>query len=103
MHHVTNRSHTPRNRTDPSVRAPESKTDMRFGTWNVMSHYRSVSLTAAARELARYKLNVLGVQKLTWDKGDTVSVEDYKFVYVKKRKIINWEQDFFTPQNSISS
>jgi hypothetical protein len=30
--------------------------DMRFGTWNVRSMYRADSLTAAARELARYKL-----------------------------------------------
>jgi hypothetical protein len=28
---------------------------MRFGTWNFRSLYRAGSLTAAARELARYK------------------------------------------------
>ena len=33
---------------------------MRFGTWNVRSLYRVGSLTAAARELARYKLDHLG-------------------------------------------
>jgi len=32
------------------------KKDMRFGTWNVRTLYRTGSLTAAARELARYKL-----------------------------------------------
>ena len=31
---------------------------MRFGTWNVRSLYREGPLTAAARELARYKLDV---------------------------------------------
>jgi hypothetical protein len=32
--------------------------DMRFGTWNVRSLYQAGSLTAAAaRELARYKLD----------------------------------------------
>ena len=30
------------------------------------------SLTAAARELARYKLDLVGVQEVRWDKGGTV-------------------------------
>ena len=32
---------------------------MRFGTWNVRSLYRAGSLTAAARELAWYKLDLV--------------------------------------------
>jgi len=37
---------------------------MKFGTWNVSSLYRSGSLTAAtARELARYKLDLLGMRR----------------------------------------
>jgi exonuclease III len=43
--------------------------DMRFGTWNVRSLYRAGSLRAAARELAGYKLGVVGVQEVRWDKG----------------------------------
>jgi len=35
---------------------------MRFGTLNVRSLYRAGSLTAAVRELARYKLDLVGVQ-----------------------------------------
>ena len=41
---------------------------MRFGTWNVRSLYRSVSLITVARELARYKLDLLDVQEVIWDK-----------------------------------
>jgi hypothetical protein len=41
---------------------------MRFGTWNIRSLYRSGSLMAAARELARYKLDLAGVQEVRWDK-----------------------------------
>jgi len=54
---------------------------MRFGTWNVRSLYRSGSLTAgaAARELARYKLDLVGVQEVGWDKGKKVRAGDYKF------------------------
>jgi len=43
---------------------------MRFGTWNVGSLYRAGSLTAAARELARYKLDLVGVQEARWYKGE---------------------------------
>ena len=42
---------------------------MRFLTWNARSLYRAGSLTAAARELARYKLDLVGLQKVRWDKG----------------------------------
>ena len=44
---------------------------MKFGTFNVMSLYRARSLTAAARELARYKLDLVDVQEFRWDKGGT--------------------------------
>jgi len=38
--------------------------EMKIGTWNVSSLYRAGSLKAAARELARYKLDVVGVQEV---------------------------------------
>jgi exonuclease III len=50
---------------------------MRFGTWNVKSLYRSGSLMTVARELARYKLDLVGVQDVRWDKGGRVRVGDY--------------------------
>jgi len=56
---------------------------MRFGTWIVSSLCRSGSLTAAARELARYKLDLVGVQRVTWDKGCTLRPRDYIFCYGK--------------------
>ena len=34
-----------------------------------MSLYRAGSPTAAARELARYKLDLVGVQGIRWEKG----------------------------------
>jgi exonuclease III len=46
---------------------------MRFGTWNVRSLYRAGSVTAAARDLARYKLDLVDVQEVRCDKGGTVS------------------------------
>ena len=56
---------------------------MRFGTWNVGSLYRVGSLTAVARELARYKLELMGVQEVRWDKGGTVREGNCIFFYGK--------------------
>jgi len=53
--------------TDNLVRNKKRNRDMRFSTWNVRSLYRAGSLTAAARELLRYKLDLVGVQELRWD------------------------------------
>jgi len=55
---------------------------MKIGTWNVRSLYRAGSIKAAARELARYKLDVVGVQ-VSCDKGGTVRAGDYDFFYGK--------------------
>lgn len=54
-----------------------------LGTWNVRSLYRAGSLTAVARELARYKLDLVGVQEVRWDKEGTVRAGDYNFFYGK--------------------
>jgi len=68
--------------------------EIKIGIWNVRSLYRVGSLKAAARELARYKLDVVGVQEVRWDKGGTVRAGDYDFSPGKEMKIINWEQVF---------
>jgi len=70
---------------------------MKIGTWNVRSLYRAGSLKAAARELARYKLDVVGVQEVRWDKGGTVKQGIMIFSTGKEMKIINWKRVFCTP------
>jgi len=67
---------------------------MRFGTWIAGSLYRTGSLTAVARELAKYKLDLVGVQEVRWDKGGTVRAWDYNFFCGTVTKIINWEKRF---------
>jgi hypothetical protein len=52
---------------------------MKFGTWNVRSLYRSWSLATGVRDLARYELDLVGVQKVRWDKGRTARAGDYTF------------------------
>jgi len=58
---------------------------MKLGTWNVRSLYRAGSLKVAARELARYKLAVVGVQEVGWDKGGPVRAGDCDF-FLRERK-----------------
>jgi len=43
--------------------------DILLGMWNVRSLYRAGSLTAAARELARYKSDLVGCRRLGGTKG----------------------------------
>ena len=61
------------------------------------ARYRVGSLTAAARELARYKLHLVDVQKVRWDNGGTVGAGDYNFLYghlgdtgVNRMIILRW-------------
>ena len=61
------------------VQPKQRKRDMRFGTWNVRSMYKAGSLTAAARELARYELDLVSVQEVRRDKGGMVRAGDYNF------------------------
>ena len=75
---------------------------MRLSTCSVRSLYRSDSLTTAARKLARCKLDVVGMHEVRCDKEVKVRAGDYIFFSLKERKIINLEQVFCTPQNSIS-
>jgi hypothetical protein len=65
---------------------------MRSGIWKVRGLYRSGSLTTVARELARYKLDLVGVQKVKRNKGGRVRTGYYisgyysLFLWKKKRK-----------------
>jgi hypothetical protein len=67
---------------------------MKFGTWSVRRLYNTGSLTTLARELARYKLDLVGVQQVRWEKGGPVRAGDYIFSMEKETNIINWEQNF---------
>jgi exonuclease III len=55
--------------------------DMRFCTWNVRSLYKIGSLKTVARELGKYKLDLVAVQEVRWEKRGTERAEDYTFFY----------------------
>jgi hypothetical protein len=55
--------------------------DMRFGTCNVRSLHRADSLKTVARELGKYKLDLVGVEVVRWERDVTERAEDYTFFY----------------------
>jgi hypothetical protein len=57
--------------------------DMRFGTCTVRSLYRVSFIMTVSRELARYKLDLVGVQEVRWEGSGTEPAEEYKFFYEK--------------------
>jgi len=59
----------------------------------------SGSHTTVARELARYSLDLVGVEEVRWEKGGTLSAGDYTFYMEKETKIINREQDILYNRN----
>ena len=71
---------------EEAPRGRQRKRDIVLGTWNVRSLYRAGSLTVAARELARYILDLVDVQEVRWDKGGTVRAGDYNFFYGKRNE-----------------
>jgi hypothetical protein len=54
---------------------------MRFCTWNLWSLQRTGALKTVARELGKCKLDLVGVQRVRWEKGGTERAEDYTFFY----------------------
>jgi len=58
---------------------------------------------AAARELARYKLDLVGVQEVKWDKESRLKQGIIVFSMGKEMKIIVGNMSFRTSQNSFSS
>jgi hypothetical protein len=44
-------------------------------------------LKSVAREVEKYKLELMVVQEVRWEKGDTERAEDYTFFYGKGMKI----------------
>jgi hypothetical protein len=46
--------------------------DMKFGTWNARSIYNAGLLTSVVEEVSKYKLNLVGVQEIRWNRGGSI-------------------------------
>jgi len=64
---------------------------VRYSTWNVRSLYRSSSLKTTAKELARYKLDLVGVQEV------------FFFVYGKGNKNHLFRTGFFVDHGIVTA
>jgi hypothetical protein len=45
--------------------------------------YRAGSLRTVAEEISKYKLDLVGVREIRWDRGGTKPAGQYKFLYGK--------------------
>ena len=65
------------------ARPQQRNKDMRFGTWNVTSLYRIGGVTSVAKELARYRMDIVGVQEVRLDGNGISQIGDYLLYYGK--------------------
>jgi hypothetical protein len=68
--------------------------NVRFGTWNARSLYRAGSFRTVAKEISKYKLDLVGVQ-VRWDRGSTEPAGEYTFFYGKGNENREIGTDFF--------
>ena len=88
---------------EEAPRSRQRKRDIVLGTWNVRSLYRAGSLVAVTRELARYKLDLVGVQEVRWNRGGTVRAGDYNFFYGKGNENHELGTGYFVHQRIASA
>ena len=71
------------------VRPQQTNKDMRIiGIWNVTSLYRTRAVTLVAHQLAKYRLDLVGVQEVRLDVNGISSIGDYILVCTMEKEII---------------
>jgi exonuclease III len=76
---------------------------MRFGLWNVSSLYRVGTVMTVSRELARYKLDLVGLQEVRWQARGTQPAGEYRFFYRKRNENNELGTGFFVCKRIISA
>jgi hypothetical protein len=57
--------------------------EMGFVTCNISGLYKAGSLITVSVELSKYKLDLVGLQEVRWDRGGTEPTSEYMFLCVK--------------------
>ena len=73
----------PRNWTGSLVRPQQTNKDMRIGTWNVKSLYKTGAVTLVAHELTKYRLDLVRVQEVRLDGNGISPIGDYMLYHGK--------------------
>jgi exonuclease III len=76
---------------------------MRYGTWNIRSLYKIGSLKTVVRELGKYKLDLVGIQEVRWEKSGTERAEDYIFFYGQGNEDHQLGTGFFVHKRTLSA
>jgi hypothetical protein len=72
---------------DSVNKGPKQKEmNMRFGAWNNRSMYRAGSLRTVVEEISKYKLDLVGVHEVRWDRRGMEPAERYTFFYGKENE-----------------
>jgi hypothetical protein len=75
---------------------------IRFGTRNARSKYRAGSLRTLTGEIAKYKLDLVRVQEIRWDRCGTEPACKYAFFYGKGNENHELGTGFFIHKRILS-
>jgi hypothetical protein len=64
--------------------------------------YRASLLKVVGEEISKYKLDLVGVQEVRWDKGGTEPAGQYTFFYGKRKQNHELGTGFFIHKRNIS-
>jgi hypothetical protein len=69
-------------------------------TWNVRSLYRAGSLITVAKELSKYKLDLVGIHEVRCDRGGFEPAGEYTLFYGKGNENQELGTEFFYIRDS---
>jgi hypothetical protein len=64
--------------------------DMQFGTWKVRSLCRVGLLMTVVKDRSKYKLHLMGMQKIRWDRMALKQQAYIHFSGERGMRIVNW-------------